>query len=116
MSNGLAPGAIALLKATGAQATWSPVKPIAWATASATAASKPCPLSGSPSPHLALAGVLGSGWKYGGYAGLSAPIVILPEATVAIPAHAFAVGLAVAGATDGATEAAVEDAAAVGDA
>src|SRR5689334_2036339 len=75
-SKAFGPGAIALLNGTATQVVVSFVKPISVARAAAKAPSKPWPFVGSPSSHGS--GLVSLGWKNGGYAGLSAPIVSLP--------------------------------------
>src|SRR5262245_25232601 len=101
---------MALLNGTGTQVTSVGAKPSTSAMARAVAASKPLPLFGSPSSHGSVAvSPSAGGWKYGGKAGLSAPIVSVPAVFVASDslAQASAEG-------DGSTDAASLGAASLG--
>src|SRR5215212_1917465 len=81
MSKALSPGAIELSNGTTVQMTSSFAKPSFSASAYAKALSKPLPSVGSPSSQGFVAPASGMS-KYGGYAGLSVPIVSFPDAFV----------------------------------
>src|SRR4051812_5266861 len=100
MSNGFAPGWIAVLNGTGFQTTSAFAKPSLSATAYAVALSRPLPFVGSPFSQGFVFAPPSFGSKYGGKAGLSAPIVSLPAVIVLrfAAVHAFSVA-------DGATQA-----------
>ena len=100
-SNALSPGAYEVLNGTTCQVTSLGVKPRPSATAYATAASKPCPFDGSSSA------------KYGGYAGVSVPIVNVSAPTVVRFSREHS-SVACAGSEGAAAEGATEGAAAEG--
>src|SRR4051794_31169723 len=100
MSNGFAPGWIAVLNGTGFQTTSAFAKPSLSATAYAVALSRPLPFVGSPFSHGFVFAPPSFGSKYGGKAGVSAPIVSLPAVIVLRLAAVQAFSVA-----DGATEA-----------
>src|SRR5687768_14913807 len=83
MSKSFGPGANDRSNFTGIQVTSSSPKPSSSAMAQATAASKPRLFVGSPSSHGGVAvSPSAGGSKYGGNAGLSAPIVSVPAVFV----------------------------------
>ena len=78
----LAPGAYVWLNGATAHRTSSAEKPIAPATAYATALSKPLPVAGSFNFHCDP--LAAPPWKYGGYAGLSVPTMSAPGLTYVV--------------------------------
>src|SRR5690349_11384155 len=96
---------MAVRNGAATQVVVSGVKPISRAKAAATAPSKPLPLVGSPISQGS--GLLSDGSKYGGYAGLSAPMVSVPGVSSArasgAQASADGLGSTDAGAVDGAS-------------
>src|SRR5213593_1989408 len=78
----LVPGAYVWLNGATAHRTWSAEKPIAPATAYATALSKPFPVAGSFNFHCDP--LAAPPWKYGGYAGLSVPTMSAPGLTYVV--------------------------------